>query len=147
MKQKGLLISIIIKLLLFGFFAWQQSLLTDLQTRGNLLRVYDDTEDYFLPTELLLEGKGYSRLGFPEYDEPEYLPFAGRMPGMLPLYAPLYLIFGKSSAADVIVVLQLLLSTLSVYVLGLIAWRLFHAKMAFLCYHCGICPWLPCTYL
>ena len=75
-----------------------------------------------------VEGNGYSRDGFAHLGEPAIVPFAGRLPGIMPLFAPLYALFGESIAFPLMVILQFLIGSLSIYVLGLIAFRLFHDR-------------------
>jgi len=70
---------------------------------------------------LLAEGKGYSRDGFPEFGEPETLPFAGRLPGFAIPFALLHKLMGEQSACSAWVLLQFLLSTLCIPLSGWIA--------------------------
>ncbi|MCH8902361.1 MAG: glycosyltransferase family 39 protein [Bacteroidetes bacterium] len=89
-----------------------------------------DTNAYFQPIEALMDGKGYS---IEHYDDGHVIrkAFAGRMPGFLPVYGPLYLLLGSDTAKAIIIFLQFLSSILSIYVLARIAEKLFNEKAAF----------------
>jgi hypothetical protein len=129
--KRWILICLVIKGIAFCYFGWQQGQIAEVETAGRFMRMYDDTGDYLDAAELWVSGDGYSRYGLAEFSEAQVLPFAGRMPGLLPVYAPLYYLFGRAVACDILVVLQFLLSTLSVYVLGLIAWELVASRFVF----------------
>ena len=76
-----------------------------------------DTEGYTLPFENLIHNGTY----FPDW----------RMPGYGVLYLPLYLIFSKATACNILIIIQLILSSLSVYVLALTAKLLFKDNRVF----------------
>lgn len=59
-----------------------------------------------------------------------YLPDF-RMPGYGLLYLPLILLFSKATACNILIIIQLILSALSVYVLALIAKQLFNSTTLF----------------
>ena len=131
-SPKWLIIIFLLKGLLFSYFAFELHQLEGDKLVGGFFRVYDDTRSYYDPIENLIDGRGYSRLGFPEYGEAEYVLFAGRMPGLLPIYGPLYAMLGKEYAKVAMVFLQFLMGCLGVWLLGQIAWRLLASqKLAF----------------
>ena len=66
-----------------------------------------DTFGYFEPIRNWVDGLGY---GSP-----------CRMPGLLPIFAPLYALFGNIWAQNIFIILQLLCSCMSIYLLGLIS--------------------------
>src|SRR5581483_4990284 len=59
------------------------------------------------------------------------VPFTGRMPGYTIVYFLARLIFSQQIALWAVILLQFLLSAISVYVLSLIAYNLFNSKRAF----------------
>ncbi|MEM6262246.1 MAG: hypothetical protein AAGI38_07050, partial [Bacteroidota bacterium] len=119
--NRWIVVALVIKCLLFAYFSVQVNALPPDQYVGALFRVYDDTKGYYTPVELLLEGKGYSRHGYAAFGEPEIVPFAGRLPGILPVYAPLYALFGEVWAKQLVILLQFLFSTWAAFALGFIA--------------------------
>ena len=107
-----------IKIPLFLFFAynfqqyWPQRLVTN-----NIFIAAGDTWGYYDPCEAFVKGRGYN----------SYC----RMPGLLPIYALLRLIFDKIWTKTIIIILQFIVSTLSVYVLARIAKMLFKTDRSF----------------
>ncbi len=87
-----------------------------------------DSEGYLIPFENLIRLGSYT---------PNY-----RMPGYGVLYYPLLLLFSKAVACNILICIQLLLSTLSVYALALIAKKLFKSTtlfyITFILYTCSI---------
>ena len=78
-----------------------------------------DTINYIEPIEnLIITGELYTHIGED--------PFRLRMPGFLPLYYPLRMIFKPDISLAIIVLIQLILSALSCYLLALISTRLTH---------------------
>lgn len=71
----------------------------------------NDTGGYFLPMESFLAGNGYDSLC--------------RMPGLLPIYAPLRWLLDEPGAKFVFVILQLFAGILAVYLMARIAKRFF----------------------
>lgn len=57
--------------------------------------------------------------------------YAHKMPGMLPIFAPLYSVFGWNWGLTVLVVLQFITDALCCVLLGLIAQKLFKSNVAF----------------
>jgi hypothetical protein len=68
------------------------------------LAITPDTNAYYEPIRNWVNGLGYIN--------------ACRMPGLLPIYAPLYYFFGELWANNLITLIQLLCSTLSVFLLA-----------------------------
>lgn len=107
-----------IKIPIFLFFAysfqqyWPQRLVTN-----NIFIAAGDTWGYYDPCEAFVKGRGYN----------SYC----RMPGLLPIYVLLRLVFDKIWTKTIIIILQFIVSTLSVYVLARIAKMLFKTDRAF----------------
>ncbi|HTA82732.1 MAG TPA: hypothetical protein VK783_07365 [Bacteroidia bacterium] len=84
--------------------------------------IRSDSRDYLLPFDNFIKTGSYT---------PDY-----RMPGYGLLYLPLRLIFSKAVACNVIIIIQLLLSTVSVYILALCAKTIFkHQSIFYLTYY------------
>ncbi len=98
-----LIISVIIfKLLTFYYFHNQfQQLFPAMES---WLAITPDTSAYYDPIKNWVNGQGYGR--------------ACRMPGLLPIYAPLYYFFGELWSNNAIVIIQLISSTSSVILLA-----------------------------
>jgi hypothetical protein len=76
-----------------------------------------DTIGYYEPVEAFANGYGYNTFC--------------RMPGLLPIYAPLYFLFGGIWGKTLVIVLQFLLSSLSVYFLARTAELIFNNNRIF----------------
>jgi len=111
-KQRwlGLLFLAVIKLLMFTFFAVQFAQNTPPQWITSGIAISNgDTSGYYGPVESFVEGEGYNSMC--------------RMPGLLPVYAPLYALLGKDNARAAIIILQLLIHILAAWFLArLAAW-------------------------
>lgn len=129
LPQKALWAALFIKTALFIFFAAELHKLP-LERCGPLLRLYDDSRSYIQPALLLAEGKGYSRDGFPEFVEPETLPFAGRLPGFALPFAALHVLLGEKNACTAWVLMQFLLSLCCVPLMGWMALQFWPHKSA-----------------
>ncbi len=114
-------------------------------TRTHMVQVIDgfwgytdaDTSGYFGPIENLLKTGNYS---------PDY-----RMPGYGIFYLPFALIFSKALACNLVIIVQLFLSAISVYALALISKMIFKTEKYFYwtfflftisCYTCSFDTWL-----
>lgn len=101
---KWIALALIIRLGLFLFFNhefhlhWRQDMLHGIVVHHN------DTDGYFTPLEAVVAGEGYNS--------------PCRMPGLLPIYWPLRLVFSASNAQTVVIVLQLILGALSAFLLA-----------------------------
>lgn len=115
---KWLSIAFIIKLVLFIFFAfnfyhyWPEVNITNV-----IFNASGDTSGYYAPLESLVQGKGYYSMG--------------RMPAMLPIYVPLRLFFSVEWSKTLIIILQFLVSAVSVYVLAKTALLIFKKQRIF----------------
>jgi hypothetical protein len=78
---------------------------------------WGDTWSYLDPIDKLVKKGSY----WPDY----------RMPGYGLAYLPLIVIFSKATACNLLIIIQLLLASLSVYVLALTAKKIFHTKISF----------------
>jgi hypothetical protein len=76
-----------------------------------------DTGGYYLPVENFVLNGSYN----------SYC----RMPGLLPIYAPLFFLFGSEWGKTFVVLIQFMLSTLSVYLLAITAQNILGSKKAF----------------
>jgi hypothetical protein len=79
--------------------------------------IWGDTWSYLDPIDKLVKKGSY----WPDY----------RMPGYGLAYLPLIIIFSKATACNLLIIIQLLLASLSVYVLALTAKKIFHTNTAF----------------
>jgi hypothetical protein len=115
---KWISISFCIKLALFLFFQYQfhHNRPPDVQV-GPLFIGSGDTSEYYLPIEDFVHGLGYTSFC--------------RMPGLLPVYAPLLFLFGAVWGKTLIILLQFTGSVLSVYLVGRIAALIFKKQLFF----------------
>ena len=122
-----------IKSLLFTFFAFQfQANYPKGNIIGEIFISGGETPTYYKSIENLADGKGYSWQEVTEKDEKiVYLPSTRRVPGILPFYYPLYKILGKEKARTAIILIQFLLSVISVYLLAIISQDIFKSKTPF----------------
>lgn len=122
-----------IKLLLFVFFAFQfYQNYPAAQTTHRFFIIDGETGSYYAPIECMAEGKGYSiKEAIPGTNDFYYFPSTRRVPGIAVVYYPLLKLFGINSARVAVIIIQFLLSTVSVYLLGLIAFYLFHSYLVF----------------
>ncbi|MEZ4799695.1 MAG: hypothetical protein R2809_07965 [Flavobacteriales bacterium] len=108
----------IVKTLIFIFFNaefqdnWDKNMLS-----GNLAVTTGDTRSYYRASENFAEQGVYNS--------------NCRMPGVTPIYAPLHWLFGADMAKDAIVILQLIISIISVLVLGKLAWKWTGSRVVF----------------
>jgi hypothetical protein len=118
-KWKWIVLALFVKSLLFLYFAvefnenWPAK---DIQS--SIVVFYQDSYTYYVPVEEWADGKGYYG--------------ACRMPGFLPIYAPLYMIFGAPPARVMIILLQVLLDAITTYLLALFAYRIKPQRHIFL---------------
>ena len=96
-------VTFIVKLIFFGLY-----FPAEIVTPGMLGIPGGDTESYFLPIENLLNGGGY----IPDY----------RLPGYGLIYLALRLLFSKIIVYNALIVLQWIVSTLSIYYLAKSVW-------------------------
>lgn len=106
-----LLVSIIVKTLLFGVFNHYYDLNNGRKNKVGIFISGADTKSYFEPIENLVKGNGYSIDGYHS---------AFRMPGLLPIYGPLYALFSSSLASEFFVILQILADSISAWMIFMI---------------------------
>lgn len=84
-----------------------------------------DFHSYIDPVQNLVD--------FGEYYEDAYSEklYAHKMPGMLPVFAPLYYLFGTKTAFTLLVILQLMADSFATVLVSLIALRIFNKKRIF----------------
>lgn len=109
----------IVKIFIFIFFNaefhhnWDQKMLS-----GQFAVATGDTKSYYGAAENFAEQGIYNS--------------NCRMPGVVPIYTPLHWLFGAESAKDAIVFLQLIISIISVLVLGKLSWKWTGSRVVFL---------------
>lgn len=110
-----------IRLALFAVFAYYFVIDQNIDTTNGLFAHSKDTSGYYRPAETLMQGHGYG-----SYVEQtgEYVPSAARMPGIVPFYAVFYPLLGHDGTEIAMILVQLLGSILSIWLLGRIAWFL-----------------------
>lgn len=124
---------LILKGLLFTYFAWELHQLEGDKLTAGVFRIYDDTRSYYDPIENWVDGNGYSRFGYEAFDESEIVPFAGRLPGILPIYGAVYAVMGHEAGSAAMIFLQFLMGCFGVWLLGQVAFRLLKSQvMAFI---------------
>ncbi len=98
-------IAFAIKGLLFIIFAWlfHQNWPQD-KIINHLFIASNDTNGYYHPVESFIDTGVYNSFC--------------RMPGLLPVYAPLYFLFGSLWGKTLVILLQFMVSTISVYLLA-----------------------------
>lgn len=118
-KWKWLALALLIKGAMFAYFAIEfQNNWEAKHIQNGIVIFYQDSYTYYIPVEEWVDGKGYRG--------------ACRMPGFLPIYAPLYSVFGASTARLIMIVLQVLLDVLATYLLALFAYRIQNDRRVFL---------------
>lgn len=127
-KLKWLLIGLAGKFLLFFVFAcfFNQNWSQDGIIKGISVNTAD-SPDYYQPVERLIKGEGYAmRIG--DENDPDVVrikPWAFRMPGLLPIYGPLYVLFGSEWGRFFVILIQFVLELLSIFLLAQTAERIF----------------------
>lgn len=115
---KWITLAVIIKSALFILFAF--NFIQNWPARwvvNSIFIVSGDTYGYYDPVESFVNGTGYNTFC--------------RMPGLLPIYAPLYFIFGSVWGKTIVIVLQLLFGAFSVYFLARAAEIIFKNRSLF----------------
>lgn len=95
-----------------------------------------DTKDYYQPIERLVNGEGYSLEVMSDTYPPEIkvVPWAYRMPGLLPIYGPLYILFGSEWGKFLVILLQFACELLSIFLLAKTALLFFkNATPVYIC--------------
>ena len=117
--KKWIVLILLIKALLFVFYAIQFHLYPEVSVKHGLLYVVGgDTFTYYPPMINFLSGHDYGN--------------ACRMPGLFPLFGPLYFLTKNLEFSyNAVIIIQFIISTISVYVLGLISHLLFKSNRVF----------------
>jgi len=125
--KKYFLYALLIKAVLF--FAFVFSFNKDHKDR-NINYIFHYTSDYksyIMPAVNLIDlGTMYEGEG-----QPEKKLYAHKMPGLVPIFAPLYYFFGFSWGISFFVIIQFSIDALCCVLLGKIALRIFNDKHAF----------------
>lgn len=106
-------VSIVIKILVLGFFVWQSHQLTPNDIVKGVVVKQNDYYMFLHPIDT------YIKTGF--YTLDGVRPFAGRMPGYSIPYFLLRGVFDQSNALLALILMQVFLSAISVYVLAKLA--------------------------
>jgi hypothetical protein len=117
-------LALLIRIIILGFFvynSWQ--LFPDRMVSGYVFKMND--YDYFLGTV-----DNYMKSGTMTYYD-QVKPFAGRMPGYGFPYLLIRLVTGQSAGLAILIGMQVLLSAISTYILGLIALIIFGNERIF----------------
>ncbi len=131
---KLLIIIVLIKAIIFGAYvvAIHKNFPPDDITKG-IFFSSADTRDYYEPIERLLKGEGYSLEHSIDGGAFTVLPWAYRMPGLLPIYAPLNVLLGTDWAKFTVILLQFFLELVSIYLLAKMAVAIFKNKSFVIC--------------
>lgn len=116
--KRWLPLIVVIKLVVFLYFAFQLKATSPDVLVGGWAATTGDTPGYYDPAQHLAEGKGYDS--------------ACRMPGLIPMYVPMAMLFGEEGAKISMIFLQFLLSAISIYLLGKWAYFIFKKKWVFI---------------
>lgn len=118
--KKWIVFILLIKLTLFVFYAVQFHLYPEVSIHHGLLYVTaGDTFTYYPPMINFLSGHDYGN--------------ACRMPGLFPVFGPIYFLSKNLEFSyNAVIIIQFILSTISVYVLGLISLILFKSNRVFI---------------
>jgi hypothetical protein len=115
-KWKWLALALIIKAAIFCYFAWEFNRNWEAKNiQSGIVVFYQDSYTYYTPVEECVDGKGYRG--------------ACRMPGFLPIYGPVYALFGAEYGRVIMIVLQIMFDAIATYALAMIAYRM-RAKRA-----------------
>lgn len=109
-------VAVLIKLFYLAWFSYESVYGNILDTVGIMI-IGGDTSTYLNPIEAFVNSGTLT---------------ACRMPGLLPIYGPLILIFSKATAANLLVVVQLIIEIVSIICLGAIAEIYFGRKVQYL---------------
>jgi len=126
-SPKWLIFIAVVKFLQYGFLYLELKKL-GLEEIDGLFVTTGDTNSYFLNIQNFLEGKSSFN--------------ACRMPGFFPIYALPFVLFGKSLANNLTILLQMFVSIYSVWILGKLTFRItgnqLMSKLAILIYSISI---------
>ncbi len=122
-----------VKLIQFLFFAYQfaQNYPAN-QTTNRFFIIDGETTSYYAPIENMADGKGYSfKEEIPGSKDFFYFPSTRRVPGIAAIYYPLLKFSNQETARVAIIIIQFITGTISVYLLGLIAFYLFQSYLIY----------------
>jgi hypothetical protein len=114
---KWLSIALLIKSVLFIFFAYSFCKYWPSHWNEGLFNASGDTSVYYGAVESFYNGNGYDTYC--------------RMPGLLPVYYPIRLFFSAVVTKNIIIILQLLAGVVSIYVLAKTAKLIFNSQRVF----------------
>ena len=119
MKKKDLRLFIVLKSILFVLFVILYNANSDLYELDGLFVFVSDSRAYFTPLEEYIKSGNFGLV---------------RLPGIFPVYAPLYFIFGEYIARNLIVLIQFIVSIWSIWMFGKIVFDYFgrHTAIIFI---------------
>lgn len=119
------MISFFLKAVIFSYFTFVHHTYQAEEIFHTISVKSNDHKDYVSPIEQLIDKGEYIYTSGPK------TLYAFRMPGLLPVYGPLYFIFGSAWAADLMVFLNVVFDALTVVLVGLISMKLFKDERYF----------------
>lgn len=130
--KPGIILTIIIvKVTLFFFMTLSLNTHRAEKLDGLFFENQGETSTYFPPMENLLKGEGYSIMKIDKSDgEFKFLPSTRRMPGLIPIYMPLRLLFPELVSKNILILLQFILSVFSIFILGKIIYHFTTSNIA-----------------
>jgi 4-amino-4-deoxy-L-arabinose transferase-like glycosyltransferase len=118
-RVRWFLLILLVKVVWLFLFTWLRNPEWNPKLSVGVLGIYGgDTQTYYYPVEQLIETGQYYGMC--------------RMPGVLPVYAPLRIFMGLETAQQTIVILQVLFDSLATLLLAIIAARMFQRKSSFI---------------
>jgi hypothetical protein len=128
--KPGIILTIIIvKVTLFFFMTLSLNTHRAEKLDGLFFENQGETWTYFPPIENLLKGEGYSNIDNSD-GEFKLLPSTRRMPGLIPIYMPLRLLFSEIVSKNILILLQFVLSVISIFCLGKIIYQFTASNIA-----------------
>ncbi len=116
--RKWFAIVLLIKIFYFVFFiVFRNPQWPEHELVNGMALCGGDTHVYYTPLEMFVNGEGYQTLC--------------KMPGLLPLYAPLRLVLDEPNSKIAILFIQILLDALTVILLAIVAARIFSNAIVF----------------
>jgi len=125
--------ALVVKTLFFAWYAFELNR-SHWAEKGKVVHgvfvEINDWGEYMEPVVNLVETGKYFATTIPSKGENGIL-WAHRMPGFVPLYAPLYFLLGYKATCVAIAMMQLVTDAIACFLVGWIAWRLFKRRLAF----------------
>ncbi|MEQ9188101.1 MAG: hypothetical protein RLP15_10230 [Cryomorphaceae bacterium] len=108
-----------INLIIYCFLGYHTYQIQPSESGQCLFLESGETRTFLEPIERLVNGEGYSwQTSINRYKDESLMPSTRRTPGFLPIYAILYQALGENGAREMLVLIQIILSLISYWVLG-----------------------------